>query len=100
MAREKKTHTEGEGDHLQTLCTQQKKTKITPESNLFSSKVGGMNYPLEEHIILSLLTTAKAWVISWELSPNFCRELKLLLTNPTLSKQWGIKKPRANYNSN
>lgn len=54
----------GGQDHLQILCTQQKKIKIIPKSNLFSSKVGGMNYPLEEHIVLSLLTTAKAWVIS------------------------------------
>lgn len=43
---------ERERDQLKTLCTLQKKIKITPKSNLFPSKVGGMNYPLEEHVIL------------------------------------------------
>lgn len=65
MARKKRdTHSEGQGDHMQTLCTQQRKIKIASKSNLFPSKVGGMNYSLEEHAILSLLTTAKAWAIS------------------------------------
>ena len=57
-------HSEGKEDHLQTLHTQQKKIKIAPSSNLFPSKVGGMTYPLKKHVVLSLLTTAKAWAIS------------------------------------
>lgn len=36
------------------------KIKIAPKSNLFPSKVGWMSYPLEQHVIPSLLTPAKA----------------------------------------
>lgn len=52
--KKKEAHSEREGDHLQTLCTQQKKIKNAQKNSLFPSVVGGMNYALEEHIILSL----------------------------------------------
>lgn len=54
MTKKKETHSESGEKTLQTLCTQQKYKNIASKSNLFPSKVGGINYSLEEHIILLL----------------------------------------------
>lgn len=60
MARKKRHTFRRAGGSPANPLYPKKKTKIAPKCNLFPSKVGGMNYSLEEHTILSLLTTAKA----------------------------------------